>query len=61
MEVVVNEKVKKDTMMCLCFGRHYSIALCRYDGVAAGEMEYRMTMMGPAAAAGLLGAFYAAK
>ena len=61
MEVVVNEKVKKDIMMYLCFGRHYSFVLCRYDGVAAGELEYRMTMMGPAAAAGLLSACYAAK
>jgi len=60
-EVVVNEKVKKDIMMYLCVGRHYSFVLCRYDGVAAGELEYRMTMMGPAAAAGLLGACYAAK
>jgi len=58
MEVVVSDKVKKDIMM---FGRHYSFVLCRYDGVAAGELEYRVNMMGPAAAAGLLGACYAAK
>jgi hypothetical protein len=54
MEVVSNKEVKKDIMMYLCFGRHYSFVLCRYDGVAVGEMEYRVTMIGPAAGAGLL-------
>jgi hypothetical protein len=54
MEVVSNKEVKKDVMMYLCFGRHYSFLLCRFDGVAAGEMEYRVTMIGPAAGAGIL-------